>query len=77
MILKILLLIAVVAAVYFFFFKTKPAVKKSTGQADKKTTEPEKGEETVECAACGAYVALDDAIVSNGKYYCSKECLNS
>jgi uncharacterized protein len=74
MILKILLLIAVVAAVYFVFFKTKPAVKKEHPKTD---TQTPKGEETVECAACGAYVALDDAIVSNGKYYCSKECLNA
>ena len=74
MILKILLLIAVVAAVYFVFFKTKPAVKNESTKTDAKSP---KGEETVECAACGAYVALDDAIVSNGKYYCSKECLNA
>lgn len=74
MIPKILLLIAVVAAVYFIFFKTKPAVKKEKTQTD---TKAPKGEETVECSVCGTYVALDDAIVSNGKYYCSKECLNS
>ena len=72
MIYKILLLIAVIAAVYFFFFKTKPVAKKRDEKAETKKIE---GDETVECVTCGTYVALDDAIISNGKYYCSQECL--
>lgn len=74
MILKILLLIAVAAAVYYVFFKSKPAVKTKSSETGAK--EPQ-GEETVACATCGTFVPLDDAIVSNGKYYCSQECLNA
>jgi uncharacterized protein len=76
MIYKILLLIAVIAAVYFFFFKTKPVAKKKKKPEQTEAKKLE-GDETVECVTCGTYVALDDAIISNGKYYCSKECLNS
>ncbi len=72
MIYKILLLIAILAAVYFFFFKTKPVAKKKTEESDAKKIE---GDDTVECVTCGTYVPLDDAIISNGKYYCSQECL--
>lgn len=70
MLTKLLLLAAVIAAVYYFFFKPKPLPKKDDAKPASDS------EETVECAACGTYVSLADAIVSNGKYYCSKECLN-
>ncbi len=73
MIMKLLLLAALLAAVYFLFFKKKSVPNSGgTGNSDGSG----KGEETVPCAKCGAYVSLDDAIVSNGKYYCSPECLN-
>jgi uncharacterized protein len=67
MILKLLLLIGIAYAVYFFFFKKKPI---SSSQNDEL-----QGSDMVECASCGVYSQLDDSILSNGKYYCSKECL--
>jgi uncharacterized protein len=70
MILKILLVLGVIAAVYFLFIK-KPAVTKSSKGGPGK---PE-NDDTVACHKCGTYVTLDDAIVSNGHYYCSNECL--
>lgn len=72
MILKFLLIIAVIAAVYFLFFKSKPVTKRSASSGKKAENS---SDDTVQCATCGTYVALDDAIISNGKYYCSKECL--
>jgi uncharacterized protein len=71
---KLLLLIAVVAAVYLLFFKSKP-LKKSSPKEEKPAKGKGTGDEMVACATCGTYVALDDAIISNGKYYCSPECL--
>lgn len=62
--LKILLLVAVLVAVYFIFFKKK-------GISDKNTP---KDTDMVECAKCGTYVQLSDAIIKDSKYYCSKEC---
>ena len=32
-------------------------------------------DEMVECPTCKTYVSKKEAIVSNGKFYCSKECL--
>lgn len=69
MIWKILLVVGVITLVYFMFIKKRPQV-----QSDTKKDAP-KSSDMVECATCGIYCALDDTIVSNGKYYCSKECL--
>lgn len=32
-------------------------------------------EEMQECACCGVYVSVNESFLSNGKYFCSKECL--
>ena len=60
MLFKILLLVAVVAAVYYFFIKKKPLPKES--------------ETMVECSKCGTFVSNKEAIIKDGRYYCSKEC---
>ncbi|MDD2652501.1 MAG: PP0621 family protein [Sulfurimonas sp.] len=69
MIWKVLLVVGVIALVYFMFIKKRPQM-----QGDEKKDKP-KSSDMVECATCGIYCALDDTIISNGKYYCSKECL--
>ena len=73
MILKFLLIAAVITAVYYMFFKTKPTLK-STEKKEPKPKNPEVNDMT-ECATCGVYVEVKEAILSNGKYYCSRECL--
>jgi len=30
----------------------------------------------VACKACGTYIDRDEAIISSGGYYCSKECMD-
>lgn len=67
MILKLVLLIGIAYAVYFIFFKKKSVANSGADEL--------KGSDMVECASCGVYSQLDDSILSNGKYYCSKECL--
>ncbi|BAF69471.1 PP0621 family protein [Nitratiruptor sp. SB155-2] len=62
MLFKILLLAAVIGAIYYFFIKKKPIAH------DKET------DTMVECDTCGTYVSNKEAIIKNGKYYCSKEC---
>jgi len=71
MILKFLLIAAVIWVVYIMFFKTKTTVEKTQNRETKK---PE-ANDMVECANCGIYVEVQEAILSNGKYYCSRECL--
>jgi len=68
MIFKILTLGLVIFLVYIVFFK-----KNREEQINKKDN---KDIETMsECPTCGTFIAKDEAILSNGKYYCSKECL--
>ncbi len=69
MIWKFLLIVGVIALIYFMFIKKRPKVP-----SDTKKDEP-KSNDMIECTTCGIYCALDDTIISNGKYYCSKECL--
>lgn len=72
MILKILLVLVVIGAVYFIFFKKKP----SNGVKSKRSkNEKLESNDMVECPTCGVYTEINDSILSNGKYYCSDECL--
>jgi len=66
-----LVVIALIAVVYFFFIKKKPITYKENKNKESK---PQSGD-MVECPTCGVYTEIDDAILSNGKYYCSQECL--
>lgn len=70
MILKLLLIIGVISIVYFMFIKKKPIQNNTTKNDDKLETN-----DMVECAACGTYAEISDAIISNNKYYCSNECV--
>lgn len=74
--LKYLLVIGVIAAIYFLFIKKKPAVEHSKqNNRGGATKENAQSNEMVECSTCKIYCELDDAILSNSKYYCSQECL--
>lgn len=73
MVLKILAIIVVLFLVYLIFFKKgreKDVV--TTTKKDEKISD-----EMVECPSCGTYVSQSEAILSNGKFYCSKDCLNN
>ena len=76
MIMKLLLVIGVIAVVYFLFIKKKPAVTKPDKQNKNTATKDEvQSSDMVECATCGIYCEVSDALLSNNKYYCSDECL--
>ncbi len=75
MILKLLLVIAVIGIVYFMFIKKKP-LKYSDKKSNEKSNEKLDSNDMVECCSCGIYSELNDSLLSNGKYYCSKECLD-
>lgn len=71
MLFKILILAAIIAGVYYFFIKAKPIENKSKNRKTKK----DEGEDImVECETCKTYVSSKEAIIKNGKYYCSKKC---
>jgi len=70
MLLKILLLGVIIFGIYYFFIKQKPTITNSKKEADKK----EADDILVECQKCGTFVSTKEAIIKDGKYYCSKEC---
>jgi len=70
--LKIAALIAILFLVYLVFFKKnreKDIKEKRDDKYDQIT------DTMVECPSCGTYVSKDEAILSSGKYFCSKGCL--
>ena len=76
MIFKLILLAAVIYVIYTLFFKEGNLVEKMKEGASKSSKKgAEKDVDTVvECCQCGVYVTVDEAILKDGKYYCSKEC---
>ena len=70
MIVKLLILGVVLFGVYLLFFK-----KGREKDIQNKKKNDEITDTMIECPKCGTYTSKDDAILSNGKYFCSKECL--
>ena len=69
MIFKFLAFAAVIFFIYIVFFK-------NSRQKDIKDKKYDNITDTmVECPTCKIYVSKDDTILSNGKYFCSKECI--
>ncbi|MCE3047005.1 PP0621 family protein [Helicobacter kayseriensis] len=65
--LKTLLFLGILALIiWFFFFKKRPKSTRTTSS---------KINAMVECQKCKTFVLQNEAILSNGAYYCSKECL--
>jgi uncharacterized protein len=71
MVLKVIAILAVLFLIYIVLFK-KDREKEVTKKEDEKIEDI-----MVECPTCGTYVSKKEGILSNGKFYCSKECLNS
>lgn len=67
--LKLVLFIAALAAVYFFFFKKKALNSPSNDNSQEEAMIP--------CAKCGIYVQIKEALMRDGKYYCSRECMEA
>mgnify|MGYP002630438692 CR=1 FL=1 len=74
MILKLLLIVGVIAAVYMIFFKQKPTISNHSKKPENENRHNE-ANDMVECSTCGVYCEIDEAILSDAKYYCSSECL--
>lgn len=71
MVFKVIAILAALFLVYLIFFKRdreKDIVKKREEKIE---------DEMVECPSCKTYVSQKEAILSNGKFYCSKECLDN
>lgn len=71
MILKILAVVVMAFLVYILFFKKNREKELFTKKNEKIT------DEMMECPTCKTYVSQKEALLSNGKFYCSKECLEN
>lgn len=71
MIWKVLVFIFILVLVYLVFFRKKRIT--NNGTSNKKD---EIADTLIECQTCGVYITKDESILSNGKYFCSKECMN-
>ena len=72
MILKAIFIIALLFIVYIYFFKKNREKDIQDKKKDEKIID-----EMVECPSCKTYVSQKEALLSNGKFYCSKECLEN
>jgi len=68
MILKFLAIALVLFLVYIVLFK-------KDREKDVKKEDDKIEDVMVECPTCSTFVSKKEAILSNGHYYCSKECL--
>jgi uncharacterized protein len=67
---KLLVVSVVLFLVYLVFFKKNREKNiKDSNKHDQIT------DTMIECPTCGVFTSKDDSILSNGKYFCSKECL--
>ena len=72
MILKIIFVVALLFLIYIYFFKKNREKDILNKKNDEKIID-----EMVECPSCKTYVSQKEALLSNGKFYCSKECLEN
>ena len=68
MIFKLIAFLLIISIIYLLFFR------KSRGR-DIQNNKDCEIDTMYECPKCKTFVSRDDAILSNGKYFCSKECL--
>jgi len=71
MILKILAIAVVLFLIYIILFKKNRENEVSKNKKDKEHID----DIMVECPTCNTFVSKREAILSNGEFYCSKECL--
>ncbi|MCF6173443.1 MAG: metallothionein [Campylobacteraceae bacterium] len=72
MIFKLLIFVFVVFVVYTFFFKASRGTVKQPRKKEKKKKID--GDTMVECVKCSVFISETEAIIKDGKFYCSKEC---
>ena len=68
-----ILVIVLIALVYFLFIKKKPLPGEN--QKPKKKKKDKESDDMVACKTCGTYISLNEALLQNGEYFCSNECL--
>lgn len=71
---KLLVIALVIGAIYYLFFRKPSKAADNSGAANGKKEDKKLDDVMVECAKCGTFVSSKEAIIKDGRYYCSKEC---
>jgi len=66
---KLIIFGVVLYVIYLLFFKNKGITSTTT-----KSFKKDDSDTMVECSKCSTFVSAKEAIVKDGKFYCSKEC---
>jgi len=75
MIFKLLIFVVIIFIVYTLFFKnSRGNVQYKNKTRTKKRDDKSDSDTMVECTKCSVFVSEKDAIIKDGKFYCSKEC---
>ncbi len=72
MIFKLLVFGIVVFIVYTLFFKASRGKVEQPKRKEKKKKVD--GDTMIECAKCSVFISETEAIIKDGKFFCSKEC---
>lgn len=64
-------ILIVIFLIWLLFIRKSGGAKKDSDREPKNGS----GEVMVECECCKTYSSKRDSIFSNGRYFCSKECL--
>lgn len=72
MLMKALALAAIFFVIYIMFFKKSNKDIQDNRKRSKKPAP--KGDVMMECEECETFVSEDEAIIKDGKFYCSKKC---
>ena len=72
MLMKALALGAIFFVIYIMFFKKSNQDIQESRKRSKKSIP--KGDIMMECEECETFVSEDEAIIKDGKFYCSKNC---
>jgi len=75
--LKLLILGLVIYGIYRLFFKKDLNIKNYSKKFSKRNEEQKDAEVLVECANCKTYISSNEAFIKDGKYFCSKECMDA
>lgn len=63
-----IVLLLLILGVYFFFIRTRES------QPRKPQGKSPASDVMLECERCGTYVSDKEALIVDGRFYCSKEC---
>ena len=65
MFMKLVVVVLIVILIYFLFFKKLRKQVDDRNQID----------DLIQCPKCGTFFTKKEGVLSNGKHFCSKECL--